>query len=424
MWYQLERADFEHATVSVEEDGGANPRRLFTWTGADMVATVGNPAVTVPIAAGWGAHRADISAYAGKTIRLRFHLDSDASVQRAGLAIDDVRVYQQAFELDVALAGSGGGYVDSTPAGIDCGSDASAHPDCSTTAGGQVTLTAHPDADSSFAGFSGGGCSGPATTCTVTLDQARSVIAAFDLLPHAPVAEADAYATQEDTPLSVDAPGVLGDDTDRNGDPLTATLESRPQHGTLDLEADGSFTYTPDADFNGSDSFSYRASDGGLESDPATVTIAVSAVDDPPPAPAAAPPTAAPPTAPAVVEPAISDLRLGSRCVRRSASGRVRVSMTMRLAQLGPIVVKIDRAAGSRNRSSCPRQNRARDYDTRFRPVTTVRPRTEAAAAAAVARRATLRLRLRPGLYRIGVQVRLENGRLSPPVHAFLRVVG
>ena len=98
--------------------------------------------------------------------------------------------------------------------------------------------------------------------------------------------------------------------------------------------------------------------------------------------------------------------------------------MTMRLAQLGPIVVRIDRAAGSRNRSSCPRQNRTRDYDTRFRPVTTVRPRTQAAAAAAVARRATLRLRLRPGLYRIGVQVRLETGRLSRPVHAFLRVVG
>jgi hypothetical protein len=55
--------------------------------------------------------------------------------------------------------------------------------------------------------------------------------------------------------------------------------------------------------------------------------------------------------------------------------------------------------------------------------VTTVRPRTQAAAAAVV-RRATLNLRPKPGLYRIGVRVRLDNGRLSPPVHAFLRVVG
>ena len=265
-----------------------------------MVATIGNPpGLTVPIVAGWGAHRADISAYAGKTIRLRFHLDSDGTVQRAGLAIDDVRVYQPAFELDIALAGSGSGYVDSTPAGIDCGSDASAHPDCSMTAGGQVTLTAHPDADSSFAGFSGGGCSGPATTCTVPLDEARSVTATFDELPMAPAAEADAYATQEDTPLSVEQPGVLDNDTDGNDDPLTAVLASAPEHGDLMLDGDGSFTYTPDADFNGSDSFTYRAGDGGLESDPATVTIGVSAVDDPPPSapPAATPPTAAPPTA-------------------------------------------------------------------------------------------------------------------------------
>ena len=431
MWYQIEAARFDHASVTIEEDGGGNSRPLFTWLGATMVSVVGNPSVNLPLAAGWGVHRADVSDYAGKTIRLRFHLDSDSTVAFAGLAIDDVRVYQPSFDLDLDIAGSGNGYVDSTPAGIDCGSDTAAHPACSVTRSGQVTLTAHPDADSSFAGFSGGGCSGSATTCTVALDQARNVTATFDLLPHAPVADPDAYETPEDTPLDVDAPGVLDGDTDRDGDALTAALESGPQHGTLDLEADGSFTYTPDADYSGGDSFSYRASDGGLESDPATVTIDVSAVDDLPPAapPAAAPPAsaappaAAPPTAPAVAEPAISDLRLGSRCVRRSASGRVRVPMTMRLAQPGAIVVSIDRALGSRTRRSCPRQNRTRDYDTRFRPVTTVRPRTQAAAAA-VARRVMLDLRLKPGLYRIGVRVRVENGRLSRPVHAFLRVVG
>jgi subtilisin-like proprotein convertase family protein len=412
MWYQLEGADFDHATVSVEEDGGANPRRLFTWTGADMIEPVASPGVTVAMAAGWGAHRADISAYAGKTIRLRFHLDSNTTFERAGLAIDDVRVYQPAFDLEVDIAGSGGGYVQSERGGLDCGSDAAAHGICSVQLGGSVTLTAHPDAESSFAGFTGGGCSGTETTCVVSLDEARSVTATFEVLPIAPVAEADAYATQENTPLSVERPGVLNNDSDRNDDPLTAAPASEPEHGDLMLNSDGSFTYTPDADFNGRDSFMYRAGDGGLESDPATVTIDVNAVDDPPASP---PPAAAPP--------AISDLRLGSRCVRRSASGRVRVPMTMRLAQVGPIVVRIDRAVGSRNRDGCPRQNRTRDYETRFRRVRTVRPRTKAAAAA-VLRRVTLKLRLKPGLYRIGVQVRLENGRLSPPVHAFLRVIG
>ena len=259
MWYQIEAPNFDRFEVSVEEADGSNARRLFTQAGRDMIANHGNPIVPIPLSAGWGSHRADISDYAGKTIRLRFHLESDRSVARAGLAVDDVRVYQPTFDLAVELAGSGGGFVDSTPSGIDCGTDTAAHPTCSATLSSGVTLTAHPDADSAFAGFTGAGCSGAATTCTVTLDQARSVTATFDLLPHAPVAGEDDYATDEDTPLRVDAPGVLGNDTDRNGDALTAALVSGPQHGQVTLESDGSFTYTPDADFNGSDSFRYRA---------------------------------------------------------------------------------------------------------------------------------------------------------------------
>jgi VCBS repeat-containing protein len=57
---------------------------------------------------------------------------------------------------------------------------------------------------------------------------------------------------------------------------------SAPSHGTLTLDADGSFTYTPAANFNGSDSFTYRASDGSLASEPATVTLTVTADNDPP----------------------------------------------------------------------------------------------------------------------------------------------
>ena len=434
MWYQIEAPNFDRFEVSVEEADGSNARRLFTQAGRDMIANHGNPIVPIPLSAGWGSHRADISDYAGKTIRLRFHLESDRSVARAGLAVDDVRVYQPTFDLAVELAGSGGGFVDSTPSGIDCGTDTAAHPTCSATLSSGVTLTAHPDADSAFAGFTGAGCSGAATTCTVTLDQARSVTATFDLLPHAPVAGEDNYATDEDTPLRVDAPGVLGNDTDRNGDALTAALVSGPQHGQLTLESDGSFTYTPDPDFNGSDSFRYRARDGGLESDATTVTIAVAAVNDEPPAgpgstppagPGSTPPAGAGPPPPAAVEPAIADLRLASRCLRRSKSGRVRVAMTMRLARPGALQVRIDRAVGSRDRRSCPRRNRTRDYDeTRFRPVTTVRPAANGAVAAAVRRRVRLNLRLEPGLYRLTVRVQEESGRLSRPVRSFLRVVG
>jgi hypothetical protein len=92
MWHQIEDADFDHATVTVEEDGGANARTLFTWLGANPYFQLAPRTLRYGI--GWSTQRADVSEYAGKTIRLRFHLDSDKDVQYAGVAIDDVRVEQ------------------------------------------------------------------------------------------------------------------------------------------------------------------------------------------------------------------------------------------------------------------------------------------------------------------------------------------
>jgi len=108
----------------------------------------------------------------------------------------------------------------------------------------------------------------------------------------APVAADDAYTTAEDTPLTVPAPGVLGNDTDPDGDQLSAWVVSGTSHGTLTLNANGSFTYTPAADFNGTDTFTYRASDGTLDSNLATVTITVTAINDAPTAAADADSTA------------------------------------------------------------------------------------------------------------------------------------
>jgi large repetitive protein len=98
----------------------------------------------------------------------------------------------------------------------------------------------------------------------------------------APTAADDAYTTAEDTALTVAAPGVLANNTDPDGDTLSAVAESGPSHGTLSHNANGSFTYIPDANFNGSDTFTYRASDGTLTSNLATVTITVTAVNDVP----------------------------------------------------------------------------------------------------------------------------------------------
>ena len=92
----------------------------------------------------------------------------------------------------------------------------------------------------------------------------------------------DAYTIAEDTTLTVAAPGVLGNDTDADGDPLTAVLVRAQPTAPLTLNADGSFTYTPTANYNGPDSFTYQANDGTLDSQPATVTITVTAVNDAP----------------------------------------------------------------------------------------------------------------------------------------------
>jgi VCBS repeat-containing protein len=99
---------------------------------------------------------------------------------------------------------------------------------------------------------------------------------------HAPVAVIDTYSTNEDTALTMAASGVLVNDTDADGDTLTAALVNGVAHGALTLNSNGSFTYTPAANFNGSDSFTYRAYDGKAYSNTATVTITVNAVNDPP----------------------------------------------------------------------------------------------------------------------------------------------
>jgi len=112
------------------------------------------------------------------------------------------------------------------------------------------------------------------TTATVTVTVAGS--------NDTPDAMDDSYDVEEDQTLTVtEADGVLSNDTDAEGDPLTASLLSDVSNGTLDLDSDGSFSYEPDPDFSGTDTFTYEASDGVTE-DAATVTIIVANVNDAP----------------------------------------------------------------------------------------------------------------------------------------------
>ncbi|HUL98641.1 MAG TPA: Ig-like domain-containing protein [Mycobacterium sp.] len=99
---------------------------------------------------------------------------------------------------------------------------------------------------------------------------------------HAPSAKDDAYSLDEDTPLSIGGPGVLGNDADSDGDALTASLVSGPQHGTLTIDPTGAFVYTPVANFSGEDAFTYKASDPSGESSAASVHLTVNPVNDAP----------------------------------------------------------------------------------------------------------------------------------------------
>lgn len=99
----------------------------------------------------------------------------------------------------------------------------------------------------------------------------------------APVARPEGYLTNEDTPLTAGVVlGLLANDSDVDGDPLSAVLVAGPSRGSLVLNPDGSFVYTPFANANGADSFTYRASDGLLASNVATVSLTIAAVQDPP----------------------------------------------------------------------------------------------------------------------------------------------
>ena len=147
-------------------------------------------------------------------------------------------------------------------------------------------LTLNPDGSFNYtptANFNG---NDSFTYKTVDAANAESNVAtvtiAVNALNDAPVANNDSYSTNEDTQIVMPAPGVLSNDTDIDSPTLTAALVSNPLFGTLSLNSDGSFSYTPNANFNGNDSFSYRAYDGTSNSNVANVNITVNPVNNTP----------------------------------------------------------------------------------------------------------------------------------------------
>ena len=87
-----------------------------------------------------------------------------------------------------------------------------------------------------------------------------------------PVAGDDTVTTATNTPVNA---SVAGNDSDANGDPLTFAVATTPSHGSVTVNADGSYTYTPTSGYAGADSFTYTVSDGQGGTDTATVNVTV-----------------------------------------------------------------------------------------------------------------------------------------------------
>jgi uncharacterized repeat protein (TIGR01451 family) len=147
-----------------------------------------------------------------------------------------------------------------------------------------VTNPAHGtlalNTDGSFTYNPHGGYTGPDSFIYRARDSsntssANTNVALTVTLPGTPVATADAYSVNEEATLTVGASGVLANDTDPTAQPLTAVLVTGTSHGTLTLDANGGFVYTPAANYSGPDAFSYQASDGTLQSSVVAVALTI-----------------------------------------------------------------------------------------------------------------------------------------------------
>ena len=127
----------------------------------------------------------------------------------------------------------------------------------------------------------------PSHTVTVKASDSSNAFATVDVeitvedVNEAPTAVRDTATTNEDESVTID---VLDNDTDPENDTLTVTSVSRPGKGSATVDSDGTITYTPDANYHGSDSFAYRArdTDGLTSATPATVTLTIDGVNDDP----------------------------------------------------------------------------------------------------------------------------------------------
>jgi VCBS repeat-containing protein len=235
-------------------------------TGTATIDATGKATITVPAAA-------------DKTTEGDETLTVTVQGQVASITIKDTSVNTNPVAANATGSTNEDGALTSTlPAATDADGNTVTYAKATNPANGTVTVSS----TGSYTYTPTANYSGPDSfTYTVSDGQGGSntytVNLTVNAVNDAPVASAGTLSVVEDTATS----GTLAA-TDVDNTTLTYIVVSQPSRGSMTLGANGAYTYTPAKDANGSDSFSFRASDGALSSNTATVSITVAAVNDAP----------------------------------------------------------------------------------------------------------------------------------------------
>lgn len=239
-----------HGTAVINPDGRVTYTPHANYVGPDsFIYTIGD---------GYGG-----TATATVNIKIRPVNDAPVAIDDTALTAEDVRV-----RIDVRLNDSD---VDGDLLAVTTVS-APAHGTAVRSSASTITYTPAPNFHGvdSFVYTIGDGRGGTDTA---------TVVVTVNPVNDAPVAADDSAETAEDTAVII---GVLPNDSDVDGDSHSVTVVGTPAHGTAVLNADGTITYTPEANYHGSDSFTYAIGDGHGGTATATVNVNVNSVNDSP----------------------------------------------------------------------------------------------------------------------------------------------
>ena len=252
----------------------------------------GNQQLAISGNGGWGQYSYAVGA-GTHTFAWRYDKDGSATANSDAAFVDDILftpTVPQALNEDSVYQGSAPGVLvnDSDPLGDAISVVAGV---VSSTGGATVTLSADgsysydPRTAPLIQATKASQTYNDTFTYSITNTSNKTASATVSLavagINDVPVAAANAYGATSGAPLVVGAPGVLGNDADVDADPLTAVQNVAPAHGSLTLNANGSFTYTPTAGYAGADSFTYHANDGITDSGIVTVSFTVTAAPTP-----------------------------------------------------------------------------------------------------------------------------------------------